>query len=206
MLSADWARLVPPQGLDSAMLLDVTDPEAVALVHRYLAVLGLPRERLRVTTSKPVFELWLGRRISHSAGGAYAFLPGLGEHAILINLARIDRSRPKSLEVVVAEELIHFRDALDGDHRRHRKHGYDRIAHRVAVLTGASLDDVRSALLPAVRRPLRHLYECPACRRQVWRRIRGTGSCGRCSPRFDRRYLLRLVADTNTRDKTTRCA
>lgn len=206
MLSADWARLMPPQGLDSAMLLDVTDPEAVALVHRYLAVLGLPGERLRVTTSKRVFEAWLGRRISHSAGGAYAFLPDLGEHAILINLTRIDRSRPKSLEVVVAEEFVHYRDALDGDHRRHRKHGYDRIADRVAALTGAALVDVRSALLPTTRRPLRHLYECPACRRQIRRRIRGTWSCGRCSPRFDRRFVLRLVPERAAHNDMTRSA
>lgn len=188
------------------MLLDVTDPETVALVHRYLGVLDLPADRLRITDRKPVFENWLGRRISHSAGGAYVYLPGLREHAILINLARIDRSRPKSLEVVVAEELIHFRDALDGDHRRHRKYGHDRIARRVAALTGTSLDDVRSALLAPRRRPYRHRYECPACRRQVLRRIRGSWSCGRCSPRFERRFVLRLVAESEAPDDTARCA
>jgi hypothetical protein len=189
--------------MDRAMLLDVTDPETIRLVHRYLEVLDLPSECLRVTTDKRAFEAWLGRRISSAAGGAYVHLPGPGEHAVFINLRRIDRSRPRSLEIVVAEELIHYRDALDGDRRRHWKHGYDRIAIRVAALTGASLEDVRSALLPTARRPLRYRYQCPSCRRLIWRRLRGTWSCGRCSPRFDRRFVLQLVADSEVTDETT---
>jgi predicted SprT family Zn-dependent metalloprotease len=177
------------------MLLDVQDQETLGLIRHYLAKLNLPEDRVRITTNKRVFEGWLGRRVSGSIGGAYVYLPRFAEHAVLINLPRIDRTRPKALEVVVAEELIHYRDALDGDRRRHRKHGYDRIAYRVAALTGATLEDVRSALLPAKRRPLRYVYECGSCRRRVLRRIRGTWSCGKCSPRFDRRYVLRLVTE-----------
>lgn len=177
------------------MLLDVQDQETIGLLRHYLARLNLPEDRVRITTGKRVFERWLGRRVSGSIGGAYVFLPRYGEHAILINLPRIDRSRPHALEVVVAEELIHYRDALDGDRRRHRKHGYDRIAYRVAELTGTTLDEVRSALLPARRRPFRYVYECGTCHRRVLRRIRGTWSCGRCSPRFDQRFVLRLVSE-----------
>jgi ribosomal protein L37AE/L43A len=88
-----------------------------------------------------------------------------------------------------------MRDHLDGDRRRHAKHGYDRIAHRVAALTGATLDEIRAALLPVRRRPPRFLYACPACHGRVARRLRGTWSCGRCSPVFDPRFRLRLVAD-----------
>lgn len=177
------------------MLLDIADSETIALLRRYVAILAVPEDRVRVTTDKRTFERWLGRRISGAIGGAYVFAPSLGEHLILIHLPRIDRSRPRALEVVVAEELIHYRDALDGDRRRHAKHGYDRIAVRVAALTGASLDEVRSALKPARRRPYRYVYACPACDRRVHRRIRGTWSCGRCSPRFDRRFVLRLLTD-----------
>lgn len=182
--------------LSCLMLLDVADRETIWLVRRYLAVLNLPDDRLRITTRKPTFEAWLGRRISSSVGGAYVFLRAQAEHAVLIHLPRINRTRPKSLEIVVAEELLHYRDALDGDHRRHHKHGYDRIAARVAALTGASLTEVRAALVPPARRPLRYVYECAACRRQVHRRIRGTWSCGGCSSRFDRRFVLRLVGET----------
>jgi len=181
--------------LERSMLLDVQDRETVGLIRQYLAKLNLPDSQVRITTDKRVFEGWLGRRVGSSIGGAYVFLPRYGEHAILINLPRIDRSQPKALEVVVAEELIHYRDALDGDRRRHRKHGYDRIAYRVAELTGATLEEVRSALLPVKRRPLRYVYECGSCRLRVLRRIRGTWSCGRCSPRFDRRYVLRLITE-----------
>jgi predicted SprT family Zn-dependent metalloprotease len=176
------------------VLFDVADHETLDLLRHYLSRLQLPSEHLRVTTDRQTFERWLGRRVGSSLGGAYAFLPRLGEHAILINLPRIDRSRPKALEIVVAEELIHMRDHLDGDRRRHAKHGHDRIAHRVAALTGTTLDDVRSCLLPVRRRPVRYLYVCPGCGRRVARRVRGTWSCGTCSPVFDRRYVLRLEA------------
>jgi predicted SprT family Zn-dependent metalloprotease len=97
------------------------------------------------------------------------------------------------VELVVAEELVHMRDRLDGDRRRHAKHGYDRIAHRVAALTGASLDEIRACLLPATRRPLRYLYACPGCNRHVRRRVRGTWSCAACSPTFDPRFTLTLI-------------
>lgn len=179
------------------MLLDVSDLATIALLRRYLAVLSLPDDRLRVTTERRSFERWLGRRIGGSVGGAYVFLPSPNEHAILIHLPRIDRSRPRSLEVVVAEELIHYRDALDGDRRRHAKHGYDRIAARVAAVTGASLDEVRAALKPTTRRPFRYVYACPSCDRRVHRRVRGTWSCGKCSSRFDSRFVLRLMTDAS---------
>ena len=176
------------------MLLDVVDPETIDLLTRYLQRLRLPTNRLRVTTDRMTFAQWLGRRVRSEVGGAYVYLPGLGDHAVLINLARIDRSRPKALEVVVAEELLHIRDWLDGDHRRHAKHGYDRVTHRVAVLTGASLDEVRACLLPISQRPLRYVYACPACDLRIARRVRGQWSCGRCASSFDPRFRLRLVA------------
>lgn len=178
------------------MLLDVEDAETVRLVHRYVRRLHLPSDRLRVTTDRATFAAWLGRRVGGELGGAYVFLPRMSEHAVLINLARIDRSRPKALEVVVAEELVHMRDHLDGDRRRHAKHGYDRIADRVAALTGASLEEVRNCLLPTRRRPLRYLYVCPGCGLRVPRRVQGTWSCGKCASSFDPRFRLRLVADT----------
>ena len=177
------------------MLLDVIDVETIALVERYLVRLELPADSLRITTDRRTFERWLGRRVGGAIGGAYVFLPRYNQHAVLINLARIDRKRPRALEVVVAEELIHFRDAIDGDRRRHRKHGYDRIAYRVAELTGASLDEIRSALIPSTRRPYKYIYACASCDRHVYRRVRGTWSCGHCAPRFDHRYVLRLVTE-----------
>lgn len=186
--------------LDRLMLLDVTDPETIGLVRQYLALFGLPEDRIRITTSRSTFEQWLGRRIKSTIGGAYVYLPRFDEHAILINLCRIDRSRPKALAIVVAEELIHYRDALDGDHRRHRKHGYDRIARRVATVTSSTVEEVRAALIPATKRPLRYVYECGLCRRRVRRRVRGTWSCGRCAPRFDRRFVLRLLPEVDSLD------
>jgi hypothetical protein len=178
------------------VLLDLDDVEVRTLVLRYVDLLEVPTDRLRVTTRRAEFERWLGRRVGSALGGAYVYLARRQEHAILINLARIDRTRPRAVEIVVAEELIHMRDQLDGDRRRHAKHGYDRIAVRVAELTGASLEDVRSCLLPVRRRPARLLYACPSCGQTVARRRRGTWSCGRCAPRFDRRFVLRLIAET----------
>jgi hypothetical protein len=168
----------------------VEDEPTQILFQRYIALLDLPVDRLQVTTERAEFERWLGRRVRSSIGGAYAFSPRSGTHLILINLPRIDLSQPKALEVVVAEELLHMRDRLDGDLRRHAKHGYDRIADRVANLTGATLDEIRSALIPVRKRPPRYLYACPACGVRVPRRITGMWSCGRCSPRFDPRFLL----------------
>ncbi len=177
------------------MLLDVDHPETLRLLGRYLERLALPTDRLKVTTDRAVFAGWIGRRVDASIGGAYAFLARCGEHAILINLERIDLTRERALEVVVAEELVHMRDRIDGDLRRHAKHGHDRIAVNVAALTGASLDEVRAALLPPVQRRLRYVYQCPTCGVRVPRRIRGTWSCGRCAKGFEARHVLRLVED-----------
>ncbi len=178
------------------MLLDVDHPETIRLIEHYVSRLALPTGKLRVTTNRTTFARWLGRRsIPAALGGAYAFLPRRGEHAVLVNLDRIDLSQPRALEIVVAEELVHMRDRLDGDLRRHAKHGYDRIAYRVADLTGASLDEVRSALLPVRRQPLRYVYACPTCDSRFERRVRGRWSCGRCAPAFDPRHLLALIED-----------
>jgi predicted SprT family Zn-dependent metalloprotease len=163
------------------------------LVERYVDKLNLPVDTLWVTTDRDTYGRWLGRRLPASYGGAYVFLRRQRVHAVLVNLERIDTERSKAIEVVVAEELIHMRDHLDGDHRRHAKHGHDRIAHRVAQLTGATLDDVRSALLPVKRRPFRYVYGCPRCGIRVPRKKRGTWSCSRCSPAFDRRFVLQIV-------------
>jgi hypothetical protein len=105
--------------------------------------------------------------------------------------------------LVVAEELIHMRDHIDGDRRRHAKHGYDRIACRVSDLTGASLDEIRSCLLPPVRRPIRYHYACPRCGVVIGRRKRGIWSCGRCSSRFDRNLVLELVRELGTEHAET---
>ena len=183
------------------MLLDSDDPQTVALVHRYLALLELPSDNLRVTTNRATFVRWLGRRIDASVGGAYVYLPRFQAHAILINLPRIDRTQPRSVEIVVAEELIHMQDYLAGDRRRHAKHGYDRIADRVVDVTGATLAEVRTCLLPRHRRPPRYIYACPRCQGQVIRRVRGTWSCGSCSPVFDSRFTLRPVADLGSAGK-----
>lgn len=177
------------------MVLDVEDEEARSLLAHYLQRLALPTADLRVTTDRATFGRWLGRPVGSAIGGAYAFLPRSGEHLVLVNLPRIDRAQPRALEIVVAEELLHMRDRLDGDLRRHAKHGHDRIAHRVAALTGASLADVQRCLLPVRRRPYRYVYGCPRCGLRVPRRVRGSWSCGRCAPRFEERYRLRLVAN-----------
>jgi predicted SprT family Zn-dependent metalloprotease len=181
--------------LEVRPVLEECDPRVVPLVERYIAVLSLPTERLRVTTDRGEYSSWLGRRVSSAYGGAYCFMHREGIHAILINLERIDLSAPRALEVVVAEELVHMRDHLDGDRRRHAMHGYDRIAHRVAALTGASLEEIRSALIPVERRPYRYIYACPGCGIRVPRKRRGTWSCAQCSPSFDPRFVLRIVED-----------
>lgn len=169
--------------------------EVTSLVMSYVRRLALPTDQLWLTTDREVFASWLGRKVPSAYGGAYVYLRHLDVHAVLIHLERIDLDQPKALEVVVAEELVHMRDHLDGDRRRHAKHGYDRIAYRVAELTGASLDEIRNALIPVERRPYKYVYECPGCGARVMRRRRGTWSCGRCSPTFDRRFVLRIVED-----------
>lgn len=172
----------------------VEHAETRDFIDQYIRILNLPDDRLRVTTERQEFEAWLGRRVRAAIGGAYAFDFRSGDHLILINLARIDLSRPRSLEVVVAEELMHMRDRLDGDLRRHAKHGYDRIARRVAALTGATPEEIRAATKAPVRRRAKFHYACPGCGASVPRQRRGTWSCGRCSPQFDPRFILQLVA------------
>ena len=179
-----WELAVVPWQVDHA--------ETQQHLERYLALLELPANNLRVTTERRVFESWLGRRVRASIGGAYAFVPQTGDHLILINVPRIDQSRPRSLEVVVAEELVHMRDRLDGDFRRHAKHGHDRIARRVSSLTGATLEEIRAALLPTARRQARFMYQCPHCSIAIPRHKEGVWSCGKCAPRFDARFILRL--------------
>ncbi len=189
----DMSRLRLPITLEIGIVGWLVDhEETCGLLERYAALLDLPTDRLRVTTERRVFESWLGRRLRSSIGGAYAFAPASGDHLILINLPRIDHSQPRSLEVVVAEELLHMRDRLDGDLRRHAKHGHDRIAHRVSAITGATLDQIRASLLPPVRRPARYIYECPSCSMRVPRQRTGRWSCGRCARQFDPRFILRL--------------
>lgn len=171
-------------------------PEPVrSLAITYLGRLQLPSDHLLITVDKREFESWLGRRVSSSIGGAYIFLRKRNRHAVLINLPRIDLDQPKALEIVVCEELVHMRDWIDGDRRGHAKHGYDRIAWRVAELTGASIEEVRSPLLPVKRRPFKYVYGCPGCGRTVRRRRKGRWSCGACSPRYDPRYELRIVEE-----------
>ena len=171
------------------------DAGVVELVEQYAEMLDLALDDLMLTTSRAVYGEWLGRRIPSSYGGAYCYLARQGRHAILINLERIDTTRPKAVEVVVVEELIHMRDRLDGDLRGHSHHGHDRIAYLVADLTGANMEDVRSALVPVKRRAVKYLYRCPGCGLTVPRKRKGTWSCGRCSPRFDRRYQMRIVQE-----------
>jgi predicted SprT family Zn-dependent metalloprotease len=171
------------------------DSGVIQLVRQYAVRLELPTDQLWLTTDRKLYGRWLGRHIPVRYGGAYCFVPRDQTHRILINLERIDQAQTRANEIVVAEELVHMRDHLDGDRRRHSHHGYDRIAVRVAELTGATPDDIRSALLPVSRRPVRYFYECPACRRQIGRRRKGRWSCGTCSPTFDRRYILRLLPD-----------
>ncbi len=177
------------------MILDTVDDAVIFHVHRYVSILELPSDNLWITTSRHTYAEWIGRKVPSAYGGAYCFIRKRGIHAVLVNLPRIDREQRCAIEIVVAEELVHMRDQLDGDRRRHAHHGHDRIAVRVAHLTGASMEEVRSALIPPRRRPLRYTYECPKCGTRVGRRVRGTWSCGRCASRFDPHLVLRLVGE-----------
>jgi hypothetical protein len=194
MLDGSARGTSPPE--EQVLVWDVRDTETDAHLQRYLSLLDLGGHTLWVTTERQIFEQWLGRKVRASIGGAYTLDPRTGRHLILINLARIDRTKPRSVEVVVAEELIHMRDRLDGDLRRHAKHGYDRVAYRVSELTGASLDEIRAALIEPKRRPGKYIYACPGCGNRVPRRVRGTWSCARCAPKFDPRFVLQLVSST----------
>lgn len=187
--------MLPKHDPDSSLSteFDQCDDRLVELVRGYCRRLDLPGDRLRVTTSRATYRSWIGRPIPSAYGGAYCVHPRTGAHLVLINLDRIDQVQPQAVEIVVAEELVHMRDRLDGDRRRHAHHGHDRIAHRVAALTGASLEEIRSALKPVAGRPVKHLYRCPGCGFTVGRRRKGVWSCARCSPTFDRRFQMRIV-------------
>ncbi len=173
----------------------VQDAQCRLLLHDYLDRLALAGLPLRATDDRALFQQWLGRKVSAQIGGAYVYQPRLKTHLIVINPSMIDRSKPKSLEIVVAEETLHMRDWIDGDRRRHAKHGYDRIAYRVAELVGATIEEVRGCLLPTVRRPFKYEYGCPRCGVVIRRRVKGTWSCGRCSPGFDRGCVFQLVRE-----------
>lgn len=175
------------------MLVDSKDLRVHTLLQTYIAKLALPVDNLWVTTNRKTYDGWVGRKVGGSIGGAYVYHPGRHKHLILINLRRIDLSQPKALEIVVAEELLHMRHRIDGDRRRHARHGYDRIAVQVSELTGASMEEVRTCVKPVKRRTPKYIYACPQCKMEVPRSRTGIWSCGQCSPRFDRRYQLHIV-------------
>lgn len=172
-----------------------TDAELEQLVWHYATLLGVEREPLWITASKSRFEEWIGRKIGSSLGGAYLHSRRRKRHLILINRPRLNPANSRAAELVVAEELIHLRDWVIGDRRRHAKHGHDRIAHEVAQVTGASLDEIRNCLIPVREMRYRWLYQCPGCGMLVKRKRRGTWSCARCASRFDPRFVLQLVGE-----------
>jgi predicted SprT family Zn-dependent metalloprotease len=169
------------------------DPRVVDLVQRYLVTLDLPSDMLAITTSRTVFSRWLQRQVPFRIGGAYSMHPRTKAHRVFVHLERLDLSKPYALEVVVAEELIHMRDHIRGDFRRHSHHGFDRIALEVERVTGFTPAQQRGIFLPRTRRQFRYLYECPRCRTLVPRRRRGTWSCGRCSRRYRKDLVLRPI-------------
>lgn len=175
------------------MLVDTVDLRVHVLLQTYIARLHLPSGDLWVTTSRQTFNKWVGRKVGGSIGGAYVYHPGRQKHLILINMRRIDLNQPKALEIVVAEELLHMRHRIDGDRRRHARHGYDRIAFQVSDLTGATIEEVRGCVKPVKRRTPKYIYACPTCRMEVPRSRTGVWSCGRCSPTFDSRFQLQIV-------------
>lgn len=171
-------------------------PQAVVnLMEKYGSLFRLLAEPLLITTSRRVFGRWLGRRIPSSYGGAYVYLTHIRTHAILINLERINHSHPRSLEIVVAEELMHMRDWLDGDRRRHARHGHDRIAVRVSQVTGASLEEIRTALIPVQPRGYRYVYSCPNCGRSMKRKRTGNWACRPCWEQSGRKFLLHVTEE-----------
>lgn len=175
------------------MHLVLKDDRILPFLHHYTDRLQLPTDDLWVTDNRQTYNDWVGRRVGGSIGGAYVYHPGRKKHLILINVRRIDLSQPKSLEVVVCEELLHMRHRIGGDRRRHAKHGHDRIAVQVSELTGATMDEVRTCVKPVKRRSPKYIYACPTCNMEVPRSRTGVWSCGRCSPTFDRRFELQLV-------------
>ncbi|CAN5625592.1 hypothetical protein BH23CHL3_BH23CHL3_11860 [soil metagenome] len=175
------------------MTIDRLPDAARRLVRKYLQRLDLSIDELWITVDRNEFQRWLGRRVSASIGGAYVYLLRQPRHAVLINMDRIDLDQLRALEIVVAEELVHMRDWIDGDRRGHSHHGYDRIAARVVEHTGATIEEVRSPLLPVTRRPWRYVYGCAACGLRAPRRRKGRWSCPRCAPRFAARYELEIV-------------
>jgi predicted SprT family Zn-dependent metalloprotease len=165
----------------------------VALVNTYLQKLELPSGSLSITTSRDVFSGWIGRRAPSRIGGAYSMHPKTRAHRVFVHLERLDLTVPHALEVVVAEELIHMRDHIRGDFRRHSHHGHDRIAIEVERVTGFSPEQQRAIFQDRPVRLFRYLYECPKCRVIIPRRRRGKWSCSRCSPTFRRNLVLREI-------------
>ncbi len=175
------------------MQIEDCDPRVVALVQEYVDRLALPSENLSITTNRAVFASWLRRPVPFRIGGAYSMNPTTKAHRVFVHLERLDLTKPFALEVVVAEELIHMRDHLRGDFRRHSHHGFDRIAVEVERITGFTAEQQRSIFKPRPRRMFKHLYQCPRCAVIVPRRRRGIWSCALCSPRFSKRLILREV-------------
>ncbi len=113
---------------------------------------------------------------------------------------------PASAEVTVAHELIHLRDRVQGQPRRHHCHGNDAIALDEALITGRDPEalrvqlreetDRREAALRAAR-PYRYLYRCPNCGKDYYRvrKYSRPTSCGKCDSRFNPNFELRLEAN-----------
>lgn len=119
--------------------------------------------------------------------------PKTKAHRVFVHLARLDPDIHYAIEVVVAEELIHMRDHLRGDFRRHSHHGHDRIALEVERVTGFTPVQQRSVFAERIAKPYKYLYQCPRCRSMVPRRIRGIWSCRRCSHRFNPKLVFREI-------------
>jgi len=96
----------------------------------------------------------------------------------LVEAAPLTTLLPASAEVTVAHELIHLRDRVQGQPRRHRCHGNDAIALDEALITGRDPEALRvqlreeterrEAALRAAR-PYRYLYSCPHCDKKYFR-------------------------------------
>lgn len=110
---------------------------------------------------------------------------------------------PISIEVTVAHELIHLRDRVSGNPRKHRCHGFDAIFRDEAAVTARDPEFLRAQLREetirreaAVRleRPYRYMYVCPVCRREYprVRRYARPVSCGRCDRHYNMAFLLEL--------------